>query len=79
MVSLLCNMIVSIAILSASTTAFSPTFLSLHSQKSPYHSNNGRFDLHMGSHGIYDIKSDNGVHSISFEVRGSLHLNSRTF
>jgi hypothetical protein len=50
-------------------SAFSPKIFNLKSKSSPIVSYNGRFALQMGSHGIYDVKSDNGVHSISFEVR----------
>ena len=63
------QLIVLLAVLAVSTTAFGPKS-SVRSVKGqnvlPY---NGRFSLQMGSHGIYDIKSNNGVHSISFEVR----------
>jgi hypothetical protein len=50
-------------------SAFSPKLFNLKSKSSTIVSHNGRFALQMGSHGIYDVKSDNGVHSISFEVR----------
>ena len=62
------QIIVLLAVL-AVISAFSPKLFALKSKSSTTVSYNGRFALQMGSHGIYDVKSDNGVHSISFEVR----------
>ena len=62
------QLIVLLAVLAVITTAFGPKFTILKTRGNAVTSYNGRLALQMGSHGIYDIKSDNGVHSISFEV-----------
>ena len=62
------QIIVLLAVL-AVVSAFSPKLFALKSRASNAIPYSGRFALQMGSHGIYDVKSDNGVHSISFEVR----------
>ena len=63
------QLIVLLAALAVISNAFSPKFHTLKSRSSNGISYSGRLALQMGSHGIYDVKSDNGVHSISFEVR----------
>jgi hypothetical protein len=70
------QMIVLLAVLAVITNAFSPKSFTLKSRNSNGVSYSGRLALQMGSHGIYDVKSDNGVHSISFEVRHSKTANS---
>ena len=65
------QMIVLLAVLAVISNAFSPKAFTLKSRISNVVSYSGRLALQMGSHGIYDVKSDNGVHSISFEVRHS--------
>ena len=69
-------MIVLLAVLAVTATAFSSKMPFMKSTRSYVTSYSGRLALQMGSHGIYDVKSDNGVHSISFEVsnisRGSI-------
>ena len=62
------QMIVLLAVLAVVTKAFNPKINVLTTKIYSVPSYSGRMALHMGSHGIYDIKSDNGVHSISFEV-----------
>lgn len=71
MAFLFSQMIVLLAVLAVITNAFSPKSFTLKSGRSNGVSYSGRLALQMGSHGIYDVKSDNGVHSISFEVRHS--------
>ena len=71
MAFLFAQMIVLLAVLAVITNAFSPKSFTLKSRSSNGVSYSGRLALQMGSHGIYDVKSDNGVHSISFEVRHS--------
>lgn len=71
MAFLFVQMIVLLAVLAAISNAFSPRSFTLKSRSSNSVSCSGRLALQMGSHGIYDVKSNNGVHSISFEVRHS--------
>ena len=71
MAFLFVQMIVLLAVLAAISNAFSPRSFTLKSRSSSSVSCSGRLALQMGSHGIYDVKSNNGVHSISFEVRHS--------
>ena len=68
MAFLFCQMIVLLAVLAVTATAFSSKMPFMKSTRSSVTSYSGRLALQMGSHGIYDVKSDNGVHSISFEV-----------
>jgi ribonuclease PH len=68
MVFLMGHLVVLLAVLAVTVSSFKSTFSALKSRNHGITSD--RDALQMGSHGIYDIKSDNGVHSISFEVAG---------